>query len=65
MWSASSGYDVTVCAINVHPSYDSATTNYDYSVLTLCKSLKFTMVRSYNYGKKRLYDIIHYNIVTN
>ena len=54
MWSASSGYDVTVCAINDHPSYDDSTTNYDYSVLTLCSELVFTTVRSCNFGEKRL-----------
>ena len=64
MWSASSGYDVTVCAINDHPSYDDSTTNYDYSVLTLCSELVFTTVRSCNFGEKRLY-IKNFNIVTN
>jgi len=42
VWSASSGVQVTVCAINDHPSYNPTTVNYDYSVLTLCSPLTLT-----------------------
>merc|ERR1712198_135262 len=35
------GLKVKVCNVRDHPDYDSSTTNYDYSVLTLCDEVKF------------------------
>merc|ERR1712021_226031 len=30
-----------VCSVTDHPSYDAQTTNYDYSILTLCEEVTF------------------------